>query len=272
MTLEHLQSNSMRLQAESIAHRTIINQFADAINDAATALAHAEKTFGDDQEKIAPFRATVRSLKQERAAIKSPSHYDPLPDAERWLERHPNAEAVPPVAPDVKKGETPLAAFNRRQETTNRVLSQIRRVETAPADPEELVGPLLEQVETLAKEGAPKIVQGRLALPKTINGAITIDHAIAFCAWACRSQVTAAVKALAAETNAGPTMTTAERNDALARGYVELADALRQESACATAAEQAGQRVVRRRSVHPALLLNRKVSPADVYRYLAKGA
>jgi hypothetical protein len=66
-------------------------------------------------------------------------------------------------------------------------------------------------------------------------------------------------------------MTAQERSAELEKRFAELTDALRHEAAVATEAEKAGQRVVRRRDVHPAILLGLKVTPARVYAYLAKG-
>jgi hypothetical protein len=269
--LDHLKSNSLRLSSERMAHNTHVSQLTDKINDAASALAHAEKTFGMDNEKVAPFRATLRKLKQERASIKFPALIDPLPDAESWLKQNPKAEPVEPVTPDIRKGETPLAAYLRRQQVTAGVLATIRRVETAPADPEEAAGPLLEQVDELAAKGAPRIVNGRLAFPKVVAGTTSIDHAVAVLAWIDRPRFADAVKALIVLQDDGPTMTAQERNAELEKRFIELTEALRQEAAVATEAEKAGLRVVRRRDVHPAILLGLKVAPARVYSYLTKG-
>jgi hypothetical protein len=269
--LDHLKSNSLRLSSERIAHNTHVNQLTDKINDAASALAHAEKSFGADNEKVAPFRGALRKLKQERASIKFPALIDPFPEAESWLKQNPKAEPCEPVTPDIRKGETPLAAYLRRQQVTANVLSQIRRVETAPADPEEAAGPLIEQVEELAAKGAPRVVNGRLTFPKTIAGTTSVDHAVAVLAWMDRPRFIDAVKAMIVLQDDGPTMTTQERSAELEKRFAELTDALRHEAAVATEAEKAGQRVVRRRDVHPAILLGLKVAPARVYAYLAKG-
>jgi hypothetical protein len=269
--LEHLKSNSLRLSSERIAHNTHVNQLSEKINDAATALAHAEKTFSVESKQAVAARGELRKLRQERASIKFPVHIDPLPDVEAWLRANPKAEPIEPVKPDIRKGETPLAAYLRRQQLTAGVLANIRRVETAPADPDEATGPLLAQINELAEKGAPRVVNGRLTFPKTLAGTTSVDNAIGFIAWLDRGRFMDAVKAMIALEDDGPTMTARERSADLDKRYVELTDMLRQEAAVAAEAERAGQRVVRRRDVHPAILLGLKVAPARVHAYLCKG-
>ena len=272
MNIEHFRTNSINLQAARIAHTATNNDFTDKIADAARVAADVEKRFGDDHERIAPYRAAVRTLKQQRAALKSPATYDPLPEIERWLERHPNAEPLAePLIADVKKGETPLAAFNRRHELTNRILQRIRGFETAPADPDEAAVPLLAQIDALADKGAPRVINGRLMFATTLAGTTTIPDAIGLVAWLDRARLKSAVVAMLALDNSGPPMTALERSDALGKAFVELADALRQEAAVATEAERAGQRIERRRSVHPAVLIGRMAAPGEIFRYLTKG-
>lgn len=269
--LDHLKSNSLRLSSERIAHNTHVNQFADKIADAATALAHAEKSFGIESKEAVSARGDLRKLKQERASLKFPVLIDPLSEVEAWLRQNPKAEPIQPVTPDIKKGETPLAAYLRRQQLTASVLANIRRVETAPADPDEAAGPVIAQIGELADKGAPRVVNGRLVIPKVLAGTTSVDNAIGFVAWLDRDRFIDAVKTMIALQDDGPSITTQERSAALEKCFVELTDALRQEAAVAVEAEKAGQRVVRRRDVHPAILLGLKVIPGRVYAYLIKG-
>lgn len=269
--LDHLKSNSLRLSSERIAHNTHVGQLSEKIADAATALAHAERTFGVESKQAISARGDLRKLKQERASIKFPVLIDPLPEVETWLRANLKAEPIEPVTPDIKKGETPLAAYHRRQQLTANVLANIRRIETAPADPDEATGPLLAQVAELAEKGAPRVVNGRLTFPKVLAGTTSVDNAIGFVAWLDRDRFMDAVKTMIALEDDGPTMTAQERSAELDKRYVELTDALRQEAAVAVEAEKAGQRVVRRRDVHPAILLGLKVAPARVHAYLCKG-
>ena len=269
--LEHLKSNSLRLSSERIAHNTHVNQLADKIAAAATELAHAEKSFGLESKQAVSARGELRKLKQERGALKFPVLIDPLPEVEAWLRQNPKVEVADPVTPDIKKGETPLAAYLRRQQLTAGILASIRRTETAPTDPDEAVGPLLAQVGELADKGAPRVVNGRLTFPKTLAGTTSVDHAVAVLAWVHRDRFMDAIKAMIALEDDGPTMTAQERSAELEKLFVQLVDALRQEAAVAVEAEKAGQRVVRRRDVHPAILLGLKVAPARVHAYLCKG-
>jgi hypothetical protein len=270
--LDHLKSNSLRLSSERIAHNTHVNQIADKIADAATGLAHAEKTFGIESKEAVSARGDLRKLKQERASIKLPVLIDPLPEVETWLRQNPKAEAIEPVTPDIKRGETPLAAHIRRQQITANILANIRRIETAPLPVEEAVAPLLDQIDELAKAGAPRVVNGRLVIPKILAGTTSVDNAIGFVAWLDRDHIKKSVEAMLALQDDGPTMTAKERGIALEKCFVDLTDALRQEAAVAVEAEKAGQRVVRRRDVHPAILLGLQVVPRRVYAYLTKGA
>jgi hypothetical protein len=269
--LDHLKSNSLRLSSERIAHNTHVNQIADKVADAATALAHAEKSFGIESKEAVSARGELRKLKQERASIKFPVLIDPLPEVEAWLRQNPKAEAIEPVPPDIKRGETPLAAYLRCQQLTAGILANIRRVETAPADPAEAAGPVIAQIGELAEKGKPRIVNGLLTFPKTLAGTTSVDNAIGFVAWLDRDRFMDAVKTMIALQDDGPTMTAQERSAELEKRFVELTDALRQEAAVAVEAEKAGQRVVRRRHVHPAILLGLTVVPARVYTYLTKG-
>lgn len=269
--LDHLAANSLRIASEKIAHNTHINQLADKINDAATALAHAEKSFGIESKQAIAARGELRTLKQQRANVKLPALIDPLPEVEAWLRANPKGEPIEPVTPDIKKSETPLAAYLRRQQLTANILANIRRIETAPLPVEEAVSPLLDQIDDLAKAGAPRVVNGRLVIPKVLAGTTSVDNAIGFIAWLDRDRIKKAVADMLALQDNGPVISAQDRGAELEKGFAELTDALRQESAVAVEAEKAGQRVVRRRDVHPAILLGLKVVPARVHAYLCKG-
>jgi hypothetical protein len=164
--LEHLKNNSRKLEADMIAFNAQISKFAEDIDDAATDLARAERENGDDHEATAPYRAKLRNLKQARGELKRPAVYDPLPEVEAWAARNPNAEPVEQVAPDIRRGETPLMAYNRAQPVTNAVLKTIRGIETAPPPATDLRASVVDQLKALAKP--PEIQNGRLALPKKI--------------------------------------------------------------------------------------------------------
>lgn len=269
--LDHLASNSLRIASERIAHNTHINQLADKISDAATALAHAEKSFGIESKQAIAARGELRTLKQQRANVKFPAIIDPLPEVEAWLRANPKGEPIEPVTPDVRKGETPLAAYLRRQQLTANILASIRRIETAPLPVEEAVAPLLDQIDELAKAGAPRFVNGRLVIPKILAGTVSVDNAIGFVAWLDRDRIKKSVGDMLSLQDNGPVMSAQDRGAELEKRFAELTDALRQESAVAVEAEKAGQRVVRRRDVHPAILLGLKVVPARVHAYLCKG-
>ena len=193
------------------------------------------------------------------------------PRSSSYLAKHPTGDDAPTVAADVRKGETPLGAYYRRQEATAKILNQLRGIERAPAPPDEVRAALADQIDDLAK--APSIVNGALMIPKTVvpvgPQAATLIDALGFVCWAFRDQIKAAVQALVPD---DPTaITSTQRASELEAAQVALVDALRAEVACAIAAEGAGQRVVRRRNVHPAILIGRVVSPAAVYRYAVKG-
>jgi hypothetical protein len=269
--LDHLASNSLRIASEKIAHNTHINQLAERINNAATTLAHVEKTFGAESKQAIAARGELRTLKQQRANVKFPALIDPLPEVEAWLRANPKGEPIEPVTPDIRKGETPLAAYLRRQQLTANILASIRRIETTPLPVEEAVAPLLDQIDKLADQGAPRVVNGRLVVPKVLAGTVSVDNAIGFVAWLDRARIKKSVEDMLSLQDNGPVMSAQERSTSLEKSFVELTDALRQEAAVATEAEKAGQRVVRRRNVHPAILLGLKVVPARVYAYLCKG-
>ena len=269
--LEHLKTNSRRLNAERHAHNAQAADLSNKIADAAAALAHAERTFGVQSDQAVTARAALRRLKQDRANLKSPVLIDPLPDAKKYLAANPKTHAADPVAADIRAGETPLMAYNRAQEATNAILRAIRGVETAPADPGELAAPLFDQVDELADRGAPRVVNGRLTFAQKLAGTTSVDDAVALIAFVDRDRFKKAVAAVAKRLANGPTMTAKERATTLAKALTDLTDALRQEAAVAVEAEMAGQRVVRRRNVHPAILLNLRVTPSAVYAYLAKG-
>lgn len=269
--LDHYEANSLRLSAERIAHSTQIKALADKIADAASKLAHAENTLGVESKEAVVARSELRTLKQRRANIKFPALIDPLPEVEAWLKANPKAEAVDPITADIKRGETPMAAYQRRQQITANILANIRSIQNAPADPDEAIVPLVAQIEQLAEKGKPRVVNGVLVFPKTLAGTTSVDHAIAVAAFVDRGRFIDAVKALVLLEDDGPTITALERNNALEKAFVELTDALRQESAVAVEAEKAGQRIVRRRNVFPALLVGAKASPSRVYAYLTNG-
>ncbi|HEY5225383.1 MAG TPA: hypothetical protein VIJ06_01200 [Methylovirgula sp.] len=269
--LEHLKSNSLRLNAERHAHNALTTHLADKITEAAIALAHAERTFGLQSDQAVSARAALRKLKQDRAKLPSPVLIDPLNEVETYLAQSPKAQPAEAVVPDIKPGETPLAAYNRRQEVTASVLKTIRGLETAPADPEELAAPLFDQIDELAKRGAPRVVNGRLGFPQKLAGVAGVDDAVALIAFIDGDRFKKAVGAMLKRSADGPTMTADDRASALAKAFRELVEALRQEAAVAVEAERAGQRVVRRRNIHPAVLLGLRIAPAVAYAYLAKG-
>jgi hypothetical protein len=117
----------------------------------------------------------------------------------------------------------------------------------------------------------PRIVAGKMVFPRHVvdsNGtAITVVNTEGLFAWLHKDELISAAQKLAKEE--GPGMTAEERSETLADLYTKFANALRFEMAAARAAEEAGQRVVRRRHVHPAILLNLKAEPAAVYQWFA---
>ena len=151
---------------------------------------------------------------------------------------------------------------------TNGVLKTISGIETAPLPADTIRDQAKAEIKSWAK--APAIVGGKLLPPKSTvqvgANVVPLPDALGLIAWAFGDLLVAAVdRIIQPDQNA---MTAAYRAAALDKAYGELADCLRQEAACAMQAELDGQRVERRRQVHPAILLNLQVSPADVYRYL----
>ena len=271
MPLDHLEANSRRIEAERIAYNSQIQNVNDRINDAATSLAHAERDWAGNAEKIAPFRETVRRLKQERASIRVPARGDPYPEVQKWSARHPKATPADPIKADIRRGETALMAHNRVKAATDTALRTISGIETAPLPTDVIRDSVKAEIQSWGK--APAIINGKLLPPKSLvqvgANVIPLPDALGLVAWAIGDLLVAAVdRLIAPDANA---MTAADRAAALEKAYADLAACLRQEAACAMQAELDGQRIERRRSVHPAILLNLNVNPADVYKYM-KGA
>jgi hypothetical protein len=262
--LEHFRTLSTNLDAERIAFNAAQSNLLERINVAASVVARIEEAKGDATKQ----RAELRRLKVERANLKAPSFVDPLPDLEAYTRTRPNTIAAEPVTIAVPNGQTPLAVHNICTEKTNRVIAEIGRVIAAP--PEDMAGAIAARIDAIAT--SPRIVNGELVFPKHVvdsNGmAVTVTNTEGLFAWLHRDAMIAAMQKLAASN--GPGLTAAERGEKLASLYVKLTTALRSEAAAAMAAEQAGQRVIRRRHVHPAILLGVKVAPAAVYDWLMK--
>ena len=268
VNLAHLKDNSAVLRAERAASTHRFATLAEQINTAAAQLSHGEKSFGLTDPRTVKLREALRKLKQERAGIKLPSRFDPYPDAEAWHRAHPNIPSADPVPADIRKGETGLMAFNRRQQVTAGILSELASLEATPPPPDEACEPLFGQIDELANKGKPRVAGGSITFPKTLAGTTTVDNAVAVIAWLHGSALKAAVRKMLDDGT--PTIPTAERERKLAKLRDDLVVALRQECACATEAERQGQRVERRRDIHAALLLGLRVDPAHAYRYLKR--
>jgi hypothetical protein len=269
--LEHLRQNSRRIEAERIAFTAQISQAADRINDAAAALATAERDFNGNNDRIAPFRASLRKAKQDRAAITRPPFYDPLPEVEKWVARRPKYEAAEPVTPKLRSGENALQGYRRAEGATDTVLKRIRGIETAPAPSDQVRSSLAAQIRALAK--APQIVGDQLVLPKSVipfgDRALTVVNSEGLLAWAAGDILAAAAEKLVPDD--ATAISPADRKAALDTAFTELVAAIRHELALAEAAEVAGFRVARRRGVHPGLLLGLRIGGDAAYTYL-KGA
>ena len=163
----------------------------------------------------------------------------------------------------------PTEAFNRLYGATDALIAAAGRIPPAVgADAE----PWRKQIDAIAAAGAPRLGFGNtLELPKAATPAgLVLDNASALIAHLFKPQLIAAVEALQARKSSGPTMKPAERQKALSEAQDRIALALRMESAAATASELAGQRVIRRKHVHPAILLNLECDAADVFEWLTK--
>jgi hypothetical protein len=263
LILNHFRARSNQLEAERVAYLARLNSLREQIDATATAVAEAEQV-GVDASK---HRATLRRLKAERAEVKAPVAVDPLPDLEAYARMNKSAEPSP-VALKIPPGQTPLAAHNALAEKTNAILAEIARVNATPRAAAETVANIKDQLDSVAC--APRIVNGELVFPKTLANSndgrtVTVIDTAGLFAWLHKDAIVTAIQKVAKAQ--GPGLTAGERSAALADLYARFANALRLEAAAAMAAEKAQQRVLRRRHVHPAVLLGVKANPADVFKW-----
>lgn len=263
--LEHFRALATKINADAVAYNAARTDLLDRINAAAAVAAQVEQDGGNPETQ----RAEVRRLKRELAALQAPSFVNPLPDVEQWGRTHTDATAVEPVTVDLPKGQTPLAVHNNLIERTNAIIADLgRRIAAAPAASGDLTKTIEAQIDAIATP--PRVVGGALVFPKHVvdsgEQAITVTNVEGLFAWLHRDAMIAAMAA-DAELD-GPGLTDAERGKQLAAAQSKLLTALRAEAAAAMAAEQAGQRVVRRRHVHPAILLGLHVSPVAAWDWL----
>jgi hypothetical protein len=268
--LNYFRALSTRLDAERVAYLAAADSLRDSINAATAAVATIEKNGGNASKE----RENARRLKAERANLKAPSFVDPLPDVEAWARTHTKAAKAEPVQAKVPTGQTPLAAHNNLSEKTNAIIAEIARVNATPDAPGDVIESVTRNLDAIATP--PRLLGGKLVFPRHVvdsNGmALTVVNTEGLLAWLHRDTLIAAATKLAGD--GGPTMTAAERTASLTTLHEKFTNALRFEAAAARAAEEAGQRVVRRRHVHPAILLNLQIEPDAVWRWFAtrKGA
>lgn len=268
--LTHFRSLATKTEAGRIAHNAATSELLERINAKATVISQIEENDGDASKQ----KSDLRALKQERANLKPPSFYNPLPVLEQYARTHASAELVEPVSFDIPRGQTPAAVHNNAAEKTNAIVAEIGRVLVAPAAAEERADDIAAQIESIATP--PRLRHGVLEWPRHVvnsNGtAVTMVNIEGLMAWLHGPAIVA--KMMEEIDAGGPGITAADRARKLAALQTKLVDSLRLEAAAAMEAEQAGQRIERRRHVHPAILLGIKVSPATVWDWLAtrKGA
>ena len=266
--ITHLEANARRIAAELVAYNSQVSEINSRVNDAAVAVSQAEVEFPGDNARVAPYRETLRKAKQERAGIRRPAHGDPWPDVKKWRSFNPKAVSLGPLKPDIRKGETALQAHNNHREVTNDILAKIKGVDAAPAPASELRTTFEAQICEMAK--APQIGKFGVQLPKSVipvgTSAITINDAMAFMCWAFKDQVLAAFDKLVS--NDDKAMSASDRAATLDKLKTDLVKSLRLEAACAMQAEKDGQRVERRRNIHPAIICNCAIDPSVAYKHL----
>ncbi len=262
--LDHFQTLARKLEADRLAWNTQTAAINESINNETARLHVLQRQ--DDKKEIAASQAKLHKLKKERAALTPPSFVNPLPIVEQFARTHRNAKPLPAIAVKVPNGQTPLAAHNNAAEKTNKVLADITRMERVPInDPAAIAA----QVDALAAPA--RVLNGRVILPQKIargldGTTISIIDAEGLFAWLHRDALIRKLQ----DASEPLGMTRAERDKELARLYAEFESALRYEAAAAMAAEKAGQSVIRRRHVHPAVLLNLPADAREVYQWHAE--
>jgi hypothetical protein len=257
--LTHFRDLDRKIDADRIAFNAQHSSLKNRIDRLSETLAPLR----DNKPERDKVSTEIRALKIERDKLKAPAFYSPLAVVEKFARSNPAAEPVPAPTVKVGAGQTPLASYNNAQEMTNRVLAEISRLATAPVNDPEAIA---RQVDAVA---APiRVINGRIVWPQTLlrsqNGTvINAPDTQAVVAWLNRDALIAAASKLAGQE--GPAITPQEREASLVELYERFATALRLEAAAAMLAEKASQRVVRRRHVHPAVLLGVAAAPKVIF-------
>jgi hypothetical protein len=261
-SLDYFRKLSNDLQSASVGYHAHASELIKQINQAAAAVGKIEEDGGDATQA----RAELRQLKKERQELKAPSAINPLPDLEHYARSHSRDKTVDPVEIKIPNGQTPLAVHNDCANETNRILAEIERVKATPTSDVDISA----KVDAIA--APPRIVNGELVWPKHIVNSggtvLTVTNFEGVLAWLHRDELIAGLELAQPADKSG--MTAEEKSQELAKLFGHFVKALRHEAAAAMAAEKAGQRVVRRRHVHPAILLGLVVSPMAVYDWFGK--
>ena len=269
---DHLSANSTKLRSAAVAHQSSLRDYADKVAGAASEVARLEDEHPDKPELVAPARDDLIRVRRERSELKAPSYVDPWPECDKWLRGVTTLTLAPLITLDIRQGETAAQAYERRQRVTDSVIRDITSVRAAPRPDKDRVSALKNQVNALCDTSKPHVDPAdKLIVPQVSILAgkypATFDDIGRLVAWACRDQLLKAVETLDVSAD-GVTMSDDERAAKFADLTAQLADALRQESAIATEAEKAGQIVIRRKHVHPAVVLGANINPTTVFDHL----
>lgn len=271
---DHLAANSTKLKSAAVAYQASIRDFADKVANAAAEVARLEDEHPDKPELVVPARDELARIRRRRAELKAPSYVDPWPECDKWLSGVATLTPAPAITLDIRKGETAAQAYERRRGVSDSVIRDITSVRAAPKPDKDRVAALKAQINALCDTSKPHVdPSDRLVVPQVSILAgkypATVDDIGRLVAWACRDQLLKAVESLCTSGD-GIAMSDDERAAKLDDLNKQLADALRQESAIATEAEKTGQIVVRRKHVHPAVVLGATINPATVFDHLRR--
>lgn len=269
---DHVAANSTKLKSAGVAYQQSLRDHADKVGAAAAEVARLEDEHQDKPELVQPARDELARLRRQRAGIKAPSFIDPWPECETWLRGIATLTPAPAITPDIRKGETAAQAYERRQTVTDSVIRDISAVRAAPKPDKDRIAILKSQIGALCDTSRPNVdPNGALVLPQVSiqagNFPATFGDVGRLVAWACRDQLLSAVESLCTSAD-GIAMSDDERAAKLDELYQQLVGALRQEAAIAAAAENVGAIIIRRKHVHPAVVLGANINPATVADHL----
>lgn len=259
--LNHFRQLSRDLEAARLGYLKQSENLREQLGALTEAITHKENAGLDARKE----KESLRLVKKERNGLKAPSTVDPRITVEEYAERHKRDQEIEPIQVKISAGQTPLAAHNDSMARTNEILAQIERVKAAPTTDIDIAA----KIDAIATP--PRIVSGDIQWPKHIvdtNGvAVTTINVPGILAWLHRDELVAALE-VARPVEGG--MSAAEKTKELGTLMAHWLKALRYESAAAMEAEKAGQRVIRRRHVHPAIHLSLAVSPLAAWDWFTK--